>query len=113
MISIFLLAFSPLKEEAVKHSNPGFYVYVENYKNGTRDKFIVESKDSLNKIFNSYLNMELELGEIQRPITIYNGYVNFYVARVTVFENQNGKKKFKHLQYPRITNRSKEKPAIL
>ena len=113
LISIFSSAFCPSTEEAVKHSKPGFYVFVENYMDGTNNKFIVESKDSLNNIFNSYFNMELELGEVQRPISIYNGNLNFYVARVNVFENPNGKKKFKHLQYPRLTKRSKLKPAVL
>ena len=113
LIYIFASAFCPFKEDAVKHSKPGFYVFVENYKDRTTNKFIVESKDSLNNIFNSYFNMELELGEIQRPISIYNGHLNFYVARVNVFENPKGKKKFKHLEYPRLTKRSKLKPAVL
>lgn len=113
MISILLSGFCPFKKEAVKQTRPGFYVYVENYREGEIEKFIVESKDSLNMIFNSYLDMELELGEVKRPISIYNGNVNFYVARVNVFENPNGKTKFKHLQYPRIKKRSKLKPAVL
>ena len=113
LISIFSSAFCPSTEEAVKHSKPGFYVFVENYMDGTNNKFIVESKDSLNNIFNSYFNMELELGEVLRPISIYNGNLNFYVARVNVFENPKGKKKFKHLQYPKITKRSKLNPTVL
>ena len=113
MIFIITSAFCPFKKEAVKQTRPGFYVYVENYSEGAINKFIVESKDSLNMIFNSYLDMELELGEVQRPLSIYNGNVNFYVARVNVFENPNGKTKFKHLQYPRIKKRSKLKPAVL
>ena len=113
LISVFSSAFCPSKEEAVKHSKPGFYVFVENFRDRTNNKFIVESKDSLDTIFNSYFNMELELGEVERPISIYNGNLSFYVARVNVFENPNGKKKFKHLQYPKIAKRSKLKPALL
>ena len=113
MISIFSSAFCPFKEAPVKQSRPGFYVFVDNYWNGDRNKFIVESKDSLNKIFNSFFNMELELGEVQRPISIYNGKLDFYVARVNVFENPKGKKKIKHLKYPKVTKHSKLQPDAL
>jgi hypothetical protein len=97
-----------------KYTN-GFYVFVEDIGQRTNNKYITESKDSLNVIFKNYFGSELVLGEVQRPLSIFNGNLNFYVARVNVFVKPNGKKSFRHLKYPavRISKRSKLKPAIL
>ena len=112
-ISIFCLSFRPSTEKSTKNSNPGFYVFVEDFKNHSFDKFIVESKDSVNAIFEKYFFTELELGDIQNPIFISNVNHSFYIARVHVFENENGKKTFKHLKYPKINKRAKLKPVTL
>ncbi len=114
LLAIFCFSFRPSVEKAAQNTNNGFYVYVEDYTDRTSHKYIVESKDSVNSIFNYFFNTELELGDIDRPITIYNGKLNFYIARVTVFEQPNGKKIFKHLKYPSVYNkRSKLKPVVL
>ncbi len=113
LISVFCLSFCPTSIKVEKNSNSGlakvekssnsgFYIFVEDFTDRTSHKYIVETKDSVQNIFNSYFNSELELGNVDRPITIYNGKRNFYIARVTVFEDSNGKKKFRHLKYPKV-----------
>jgi hypothetical protein len=87
---------------------------VEDFTNRSNHKFIVESKDSVNIIFEQFFQSELELGNVDRPITIFNGKRNFYIARVTVSEKSNGELSFRHLKYPNVYNkRSKLKPVIL
>ena len=119
-ISIFCFSFYPATEKAVKSSNSGFYVFVEDFTNRSNNSYIVDSKDSVNSIFNSYFNSELELGDVQNPIFINNGDYSFYIARVNIFDKANGKKGFKHLKYPnpynkhsKINKRAKLKPVTL
>jgi len=113
LVSVFCFSFRPTAEKVESNSHSGFYIHVEDFTDRTNHKYIVESKDSVNSIFNSFFNSELELGNVDRPITIYNGKRNFYIARVNVFEDSNGKKNFKHLKYPNVfIKRSKVKEAI-
>lgn len=111
LLSIFCFSFRPTTEKAAKYTN-GFYVFVEDFTNRTNHKFIVESKDSVNSIFKLFFESELELGEVQKPITIYNGDLNFYIARVNVFVKPNGGKSFKHLKYP-MAKASKNKRLMV
>jgi len=110
---IFLCAFSslsfcPVTEKDDNKSHSGFYIVVSDHTDRTNHKYIVEEKDSLKNIVRTFLNSELELGDIDRPISIYNGKQDVYIARVTVIEKPNGKKDFRHLKYPPVyTNPSK------
>lgn len=120
IVALFCLSFRPSTEKAINSSRNGFYIFVEDFTDRTNHKYIVETKDSVNSIFNSFFNSELELGDVDRPISIYNGKRNFYIARVTVFEQPNGKKNFRHLKYPNVytkrsavNKRSKLKPVVL
>jgi len=120
LISLILFSFCPSTEKTNTNTRTGFYIYVEDFTNRTNHKYIVETKDSVNTIFNSFFNTELELGDVDRPISIYNGKRNFYIARVNVFEQSNGKKNFRHLKYSsvyikstRMKKRSKLNPVIL
>ena len=100
LISVFLFSFGPTSEKVENSSRPGFYIVVEDYTDRTFHKYIVESKDSV--------------GEINHPISIYNVKRSFYVARVTVYESSDGKKKFRNLKYASVyIKRSKLKPVIL
>jgi len=112
-ISIFCFSFCPSTEKTSKNSKSGFYIFVEDFTNRSYDKYIVESRDSVNTIFEKYFFSELELGDIQNPIYISNVNHSFYIARVNVFENANGKKTFKHLKYPKLNKRAKLKPVTL
>ena len=69
---------------------------------GTYHEYIIESKDSANIIFKKYFISELDLGDVEYPISIYNSQHDFYIARVNVFVKPNGKKNFKHLDYPNV-----------
>ncbi|HAQ18147.1 MAG TPA: hypothetical protein DCR40_02820 [Prolixibacteraceae bacterium] len=114
LISVFLFSFGPTSEKVENSSRPGFYIVVEDYTDRTFHKYIVESKDSVDNIFNHFFESELELGEINHPISIYNVKRSFYVARVTVYESSDGKKKFRNLKYASVyIKRSKLKPVIL
>lgn len=109
-----LFSFCPSTEKAESNSRPGFYIFVEDHTDRTYHKFIVESKDSVNNIFEHYFESELNLGEVDHPISIYNGKRNFYIARVTVFVTPDGKKKFKNLKYSNVyIKRAKLKPVTL
>ena len=108
LISFFCISFCPETEEIEINSHDGFYIHIQDFTDRTDHSYILETTDSVNTIFNLFFNTELELGDIDRPITIYNGKFDFYVARVTVFEKSNGKKAFRHLKYPNVyNNRSK------
>ena len=102
MISLFFLSFRPSTKEAAVSSSNGFYVSVKDLTDRTYHEYIVETKDSANSIFNKYFETELELGNVDYPISIYNGKRDFYIARVFVFVKPNGKKDFKHLKYPNV-----------
>lgn len=117
LVSFFCFSFRPSTEKAMTSSSNGFYVFVEDHTDRTIHKYIVDSKDSVNIIFNNLFNTELELGNINTPLTILNNDYNFFVARVFVYENQKGKKKFKHLKYAnpyqKKNKRLELKPVIL
>jgi hypothetical protein len=114
LIAISCLSFHPSAEKAENKVRPGFYIFVEDHTDRTYHKFIVESKDSVNNIFEQFFESELDLGNIDRPITIYNGKRNFYIARVTVYETSEGKKRFKNLKYEKVyVRRSKLSPVTL
>jgi hypothetical protein len=108
------MSFKPSTEKAVSNTRPGFYIFVEDFTDRTYHKFIVESRDSVDNIFNRFFHSELELGDVDHPITIYNGKHNFYIARVTVFETSDGRKKFRNLKYADVyKKRSRLKPVTL
>jgi len=120
LLSVICFSFCPSTEKAENNAGNGFYVFVEDFTNRTNKKYIVESKDSVNTIFEDFFNSELELGKVDRPITIYNGEHNFYVARVKIFKKSNGEKGFKNLKYPNVhikqtdlNKRQKLKPVTL
>jgi len=106
LISLFCISFCPTTEKEVKNSNvefsSGFYIVVEDFTDRTDHKFIVESKDSVNIIFKQYFESELELGNVNNPISIFNRKYSFYIARVNVFEKPNGKKSFRNLKYASV-----------
>ncbi len=110
VLAVICFSFCPSADKAAKeeiNTRSGFYITVQDNTTRSFHKYIVETKDSVNAIFTSYFKSELELGEVNRPISIFNGEHDFYVARVNVFEKPNGKKSFKNLKYPPI----KVKPA--
>jgi len=111
--SVLLLSFRPSAEKNTKDTRNGYYVFVQDFTNNSHNKFIVESRDSVNIIFEKYFFSELELGDIQNPIFISNINQSFYIARVNITENENGKKSFKHLKYPKSNKRTKLKPVTL
>jgi len=114
LISMSLFSFRPSTEKAESNFRPGFYIFVEDHTDRTFHKYIVESKDSVDHIFEHFFQSELDLGNVDHPITIYNGKRNFYIARVTVFETPDGKKKFKNLKYSNVyVKRAKLKPVTL
>jgi len=102
LISILCFSFCPSIEKAENNAGNGFYVFVEDFTDRTNQKYIVESEDSVITIFEIFFNAELELGKVDRPITIYNGEHNFYVARVKIFKKSNGEKGFRNLKYPNV-----------
>lgn len=113
LISMAFFSFTPSTEKVENNTRPGFYISVEDFTNRSNHKFIVESKDSVNIIFEQFFSSELELGNVDRPITIYNGKRNFYIARVTVSEKPNGELSFRHLKYEKVyVKRSKLSPAL-
>lgn len=114
VVSIFCFSFCPSVGKTVSNSRRGFYIFVEDFTDRTNHKYIVETKDSVNNIFNSFFESEFELGDIDRPVSIYNGKLNFYIAKVNIFVDSKGKKNFKHLKYPNVYNRrSKLKPVTM
>lgn len=103
LISLVCLSFCPsTNKPAVDIARNGFYISVMDHTDRTYHKYIVETKDSVNIIFNKYFKSELDLGEIDYPISIYNGKRDFYIARVNIFVKPNGEKNFKHLKYPNV-----------
>ncbi|MFY9154280.1 MAG: hypothetical protein WAO52_19825 [Prolixibacteraceae bacterium] len=120
IIGIFCFSFRPTSEKIVANTHNGYYITVEDHTNRTFHKYLVNSKDSVNIIFNEFFNSELELGNVDRPISIFNGKRDFYIARVTLYDKPNGKKGFKHLKYPNVyenpknaNKRSQLKPVYL
>ena len=58
-VSMFCLSFCPSTEKVENNSKSGFYIYVEDFTDRTNHKYIVETKDSVNTIFNYFFNSEL------------------------------------------------------
>ena len=107
-VSLFCLSFCPSTEKpASENASNGFYISVKDFTDRTYHKFIIESKDSVNIIFKKYFESELDLGEVDYPISIYNGKRDFYIARVNVFVKPNGEKNFKNLKYPKVYKKRK------
>ena len=102
MIAFVCFSFCPSTEKAADNFSNGFYISVIDHSDRTYHSFIVETRDSANIIFNKYFESELNLGEVDYPITIFNGKRDFYIARVNVFVKPNGEKDFKHLDYPNV-----------
>jgi hypothetical protein len=113
LISVLSFSFCNAAGKVVKSPRPGFYISVEDFTDRSNHEFIVESKDSVNIIFEQFFSSELALGNVDRPITIFNGKRNFYIARVTVSEKPNGELSFRHLKYPDVyVKRSKLTPSV-
>jgi len=117
LIAVFCLSFRPSIQKAtslVSTSN-GFYILVDDFTDRTKHSYIVQSRDSVDVIFKLFFESELELGDVNRPITIFNGEHDFYVARVNVFQKTDGKLSFHHLKYPKIkiNKRAKLAPVTL
>jgi len=111
--ALICFSFRPMTDKVANNARPGFYISIEDFTDRTNHEFIVESKDSVDGIFNQFFKSELELGEINNPISIYNRKHSFYVARVNVYETPAGEKKFKHLKYSSVyVKRTKLKPAV-
>ena len=105
LTSVFCFSFCPSTEKVAtntSNASNGFYIVVKDLTNRTYQKYIVETKDSVNIIFEKYFKTEMELGDIDYPISIYNGKRDFYIARVNIFIKQNGDKNFRHLKYPNV-----------
>lgn len=102
ILSLLFVNFSFYPEAGEEESDEGsgYYIVVQDYFTNTFHKYIVESKDSVDIIFNTVFESELQLGEIDRPITINNGKYDFYVARVVLYLKKNGQMSFKNLKYP-------------
>jgi hypothetical protein len=117
LIAVFCFSFRPSTEKALSSSSNGYYIFVEDLTDRTNHKYIVQSRDSVDVIFNLFFESELELGLVDRPLSIYNGKRDFYVARVNVFTKPNGELSFKHLKYEnpylKGNRRLKLKPVTL
>jgi hypothetical protein len=115
VISLFCLSFTKTEEKkeinSASDNKSGYYILVEDYTDRTNHKYLVESKDSVDVIFNNFFESQLALGKINYPISIDNGQTSFFVARVKLFESRNGKTKFKHLKYPKIYNKRKQEDS--
>ena len=106
LISFICFSFCPSTEEVVIGTSNGFYISVKDYTDRTYHEYIIENKDSVKIIFNKFLKTELELGDVDYPISIYNGKRDFYIARVYVFVKSNGEKGFRNLKYPNVYDRN-------
>jgi hypothetical protein len=117
LIAVFCFSFRPSIQKASSTSTAsnGFYVFVNDFTERTKHSYIVESRDSVDVLFKLFFESELELGDVNRPLTIYNGEHDFYVARVNVFHKSNGKLGFNNLKYPKLkmTKRNKLDPVTL
>lgn len=117
LLAVFCFSFRPSiqKAAALASSSNGFYITVDDFTDRTKHSYIVQSRDSVDVIFKLFFESELELGDVNRPIAIFNGEHDFYVARVNVFQKPNGKLSFHHLKYPKIkvTKRAKLAPVTL
>jgi len=117
LIAVFCFSFRPSIQKATTSASAsnGFYIFVDDFTDRTKHSYIVQSRDSVDVIFKLFFESELELGDVNRPITIFNGEHDFYVARVNVFHKTDGKLSFHHLKYPKIklTKRAKLAPVTL
>ena len=117
LVSFFCYSFRLSTETAASSTSNGYYIFVEDFTERTNHKFIVQSRDSVDVIFNKFFESELELGQVDRPLTIFNGKHDFYVARVKIFQKPNGELDFRHLKYSnpyvKPAKRQKIKPVTL
>jgi hypothetical protein len=102
LIVFFCYSFCPSTKNSLVGKSNGYYITVKDLTDRTYHSFIVDEKDSVDIIFNKYFAGELDLGELDYPISIYNGKQDFYVARVNIFLKSNGEKGFKNLKYPKV-----------
>jgi hypothetical protein len=109
-VALFCLSFCPNTEKEEYNTKAGYYIFIEDHTSNTNHKFLVESKDSVDIIFERFFDSELSLGNVDYPISIYNLKHDFYIERVTLFEAKNGKTKFKHLKYPAVYDKNKRTP---
>ncbi len=109
IICFLCFSFCPSTDKSTNNNSNGFYVSVVDFTNKSYHKFIFEDKDSVNFVFSKYFHGELDLGEIDYPISIFNGKRDFFVARVNVYQKSNGKLSFKHLKYPKVYDKNTRK----
>ncbi len=102
ILSFFCFGFCPSTEKSNVSDSNGFYITVKDLTDRSYHEFIIQDKDSANIIFRKYFKGELDLGEVDYPISIYNGKRDFYVARVNVYRKSNGEKSFRHLKYAKV-----------
>ena len=110
IVALFCFSFvSPPEKENPEATNTksGYYIFVEDYVEHANYKYLVESKDSVNKIFDHFFASELALGKVNRPMSIYNLKSSFYIEPVQLFESKNGKTKFRHMKF--TTNFTKKR----
>lgn len=116
VVSLFCFSFRPDPpiENPADGIRSGYYVFVEDYTDRSYHKYLVESKDSVDKIFNQFLGSELRLGKVVNPINIFNRTHNFYVAPVNIYQTANGKRRFKNLKYPKVYAKKRQQlnPAV-
>lgn len=89
----------------------GYYIHVIDFTNGTKEKYLLTSMDSVSRVFNKYFGSEMTIEDVAFPLSIYNGEHDFYLARVTIIKKRNGKTKFRHLKYASIYDKKKLKLA--
>lgn len=109
LLGVICFSFCPTTENETAVANSGFLITIEDHTTRTFEKYLVQDKDSVYAIFNSYFGSELKLGRIDRPISIYNGKHDFYVAKVNLFTKPNGKLGFKNLKYPPVYIKKKDR----
>jgi len=108
IVSLWSYSFAFAAEKEESKTKSGYYIVVEDYTDQSSSTYLVESKDSADVIFDHFFESELVLGKVNYPISIDNGKQNFFIARIELFESKNGKMKFKHLKYPKISKRRKQ-----
>lgn len=96
----------------VTGAQSGYYIFVEDYVNHENHKYLVASKDSVNKIFDHFFPSELSLRIVDHPISIYNLKHSFYIEPVALYEAKNGKTKFKHLKFQTTFKKDPEKQTL-
>ena len=107
-VAFCFYSFCYISDKDEPSPKSAYYIVVEDFTDNTAYKYLVESKDSADRIFDRFFASELSLGNVDHPITIYNLKHNFYIERVELFETKNGKTKVKHLKYDDIRGKRKQ-----